>query len=140
MKKALLLVAGLFIMSLAWAQTPAETTEEVKKEGPAISFENRKHDFGDITQGDKVEHIFKFKNTGTAPLVISNVMTTCGCTAPEWPKQPVAAGAEATIKVVFNSRGKMGQQRKVVTIISNAVEQRSTVEITTNVLPPKPSN
>ncbi|MCK5700296.1 MAG: DUF1573 domain-containing protein, partial [Cyclobacteriaceae bacterium] len=54
-----------------------------------IEIEEADHDFGDIHQGGKVEHTFNFINSGTAPLIINNVLTTCGCTAPEWPKEPI---------------------------------------------------
>ena len=104
---------------------------------PMIAFGKVTHDFGDINQGDKVEHVFSFENTGTEPLIITNVQTTCGCTAPEWPRDPVIPGQKSSIKVVFNSAGKMGRQNKVITIQSNAVSPNNQVSITTNVLPKK---
>ena len=100
-----------------------------------IEFEEAKHDFGDITQGDVVEYTFKFKNTGTAPLVLTNVATTCGCTAPSWPREPIMPGESAQIQVKFNSTGKMGKQNKVITVYSNAENNPERVTITSNVLP-----
>lgn len=101
--------------------------------GPAITFEEKTYEFGDIHQGDVVEHTFKFTNTGDTPLVITNVTTTCGCTAPKWPKEPIQAGDEGEILVKFNSRGKRGVQNKPITVYSNA-PQTTKISITTNVL------
>jgi hypothetical protein len=68
-----------------------------------------------------VVHIFKVKNTGEKNLIIGNAFGSCGCTVPEWPKEPVAPGAEATIRVKFNSAGKEGEQNKTVTLQVNTV-------------------
>ncbi|SDC67277.1 Protein of unknown function [Algoriphagus faecimaris] len=103
--------------------------------GPVISFKEKSIDFGDLKQGDKVSHTFELTNTGTAPLVISNVAATCGCTVPSWPKEPVAPGASAKIEVSFNSAGKMGKQNSVVRIYSNASEPIEKVSLISNVLP-----
>ena len=102
--------------------------------GPQIYFAETSFDFGDITQGDKVEHVFEFENTGNEPLILTDVRTTCGCTAPEWPREPVIPGAKAQVKVVFNSAGKIGIQNKVITIMSNSVNSPARVKIVTNVL------
>jgi hypothetical protein len=103
--------------------------------GAVISFKEKSIDFGDITQGDRVEHVFIFENTGDTPLVISNVAVTCGCTAPNWPKQPIAPGAKGELKVVFNSAGKMGAQNSVVRVYSNASEPIEKVSLISNVKP-----
>ncbi len=104
-------------------------------QGPIIAFENPSHDFGDIAQGDVVNHVFTFENNGNAPLILSNVLTTCGCTAPEWPNQPIGPGEVGTIKVQFNSTGKVGVQHKTITVLSNAQNARETIKIMTNVMP-----
>lgn len=114
----------------------ATAQEEEPMTGPKISFSEKSYNFGDITQGAKVEHVFEFENVGTEPLVLSDVRTTCGCTAPEWPREAIAPGATAKIKVVFNSAGKMGMQNKVITVMSNAVNNPERVKIVTNVMPP----
>ena len=101
---------------------------------PEIYFEETFHDFGDIIQNEKVTHTFKFENKGTVPLIISNIITTCGCTAPEWPKSPIKPGGTESIKIVFDSRGKSGIQNKVITIISNASSPQSRIKIKVNVL------
>lgn len=126
-----LLVATVFF---AVAQ---EETEPIS--GAKISFTENSFDFGDIVMGDKVEHVFEFENVGNEPLILSDVRTTCGCTAPEWPREPINPGTAASIKVVFNSAGKMGIQNKVITVMSNAVNNPARVKIVTNVLKEKPN-
>ncbi len=104
----------------------------------AIAWEKSTHDFGDIVQGEKVEHTFKFVNTGTEPLVITNVQVTCGCTTPKgWPRDPVNTGAKSDITVQFDSTNKIGRQNKVVTIVSNAVGGNSQISFSVNVLEKK---
>lgn len=128
MKKLTFILAILFVANFAVAQTASSTS------GAELTFEETTHNFGDITQGDVVEHIFKFKNTGNEPLILSNVQTTCGCTAPSWPREPIAPGESGELTVKFNSRGKMGNITKIVTILSNVGENK-TVKIVTNILP-----
>jgi hypothetical protein len=134
MKQLLLIVLTLSVFALS-AQDAAVFEEPVS--GPKIKFSEEKFDFGDIEQGEVVEHVFAFENTGNQPLVLSNVMTTCGCTVPAWPKEPIAPGANAELKVKFNSRGKIGIQNKVITIVSNAVNPRERIKIVTNVKMPQ---
>jgi len=88
-----------------------------------IVFEETEHDFGEITEGDKVTHLFSFKNTGDEPLVISKAQGSCGCTVPDWPREPIAVGDTGEIKVQYDSKGK-GQpegraENKRVTITAN---------------------
>ncbi len=130
MKKILTLL--LLVSTISWAQ---EETALVP--GPAITFEEKEFNFDDIYQGDKVEHVFNFENTGDAPLIITNVQTTCGCTATNWEREPILPGTKSSITVSFNSAGKMGRQNKIITIISNSVAPLNQIKITTNVLPPK---
>jgi hypothetical protein len=118
----------LFALALVF-QANAQAT------GPVITFKEKSIDFGDLTQGDKVSHTFQLTNTGTAPLVISNVAATCGCTVPSWPKEPIAPGKTAEIQVSFNSTGKMGKQNSVVRIYSNASEPIEKVSLISNVIP-----
>jgi len=95
------------------------TTEVPSADAAVISFEQGMYNFGKITQGDKVNYDFKFKNAGKSPLIITDATATCGCTIPEIPKEPVKPGETGVIKVVFNSAGKLGMQDKIVTITSN---------------------
>jgi hypothetical protein len=132
MKKALLFF--LIVTSPAICQ---ETDKEVSQEsGPVIVFEEEVYDFGDIIQGEKVEHTFRFENGGDEPLILSNVLTTCGCTATDWPRDPIAPGKSGEISVNFNSAGRMGRQNKIVTVLSNASNSQAKIRIVTNILPP----
>ena len=110
--------------------------------GPVITWEKSVHDFGDVAQGDKVEHTFKFKNTGSEPLIITNVQVTCGCTTPKgWARDPIAPGQSSEITIAFNSLGKFGKQTKVVTIVSNAINQEGgQISFLANVLEKKSPN
>lgn len=100
------------------AATPVPT-------GPltSIKFEQDTYDWGKVMDGDKVTHVFKFKNTGNEPLIISNAKGSCGCTVPEWPKDAIAPGKSGEIKVIFDSKGKGGvggkDDSKKVTITAN---------------------
>jgi len=84
-----------------------------------IEFEKDNHDFGIIKEGEKVTHVFKFKNVGTEPLVIKNVKPACGCTTPDWTKDPVPPGGEGKIEVSFDSQGRTGIQNKSVEVFAN---------------------
>lgn len=135
MKTLVTFIFGTFMVYCAWAQEVAPQADQVT--GPVITFEESTHDFGDIHQGDVVEHIFAFENTGNEPLIITNVQVTCGCTVPAWPRDPIAPGQTNEIKVRFNSSGKSGRQNKVITVVSNASSAKNQVTITTTVLPKK---
>lgn len=89
-----------------------------------MEFEAVEWDFGTIEQGEVVEYAFKFKNTGTDPLIISSAKGSCGCTVPEWPREPVAPGESGVIDVKFNSKGKKGKQNKRVTLTTNMVPSK----------------
>ncbi|MBV6645136.1 MAG: DUF1573 domain-containing protein [Cyclobacteriaceae bacterium] len=132
MKNFSLFLLSLSLSYIVFAQE-AESQEAVG--GPKITFMESVYDFGEIVQGDIVKHVFDFENTGTEPLILSNVRTTCGCTAPSWPREPIAPGEAATITISFNSRGKLGMQNKIITILSNASNAQESIRITTNVKP-----
>ena len=86
-----------------------------------MDFESTEWDFGEIYQGDAVEYAFKFVNSGTYLLIITNAKGSCGCTVPEWPREPVAPGGTGVINVKYNSKGKKGKQNKRVTLTTNMV-------------------
>lgn len=131
MKKTVLMVV---LMAFAVCGFSQEAKPAAKLNGPILTFEKNTHDFGDIYQGDKVEQVFKFTNTGNEPLIITNIQVTCGCTAPEWPRQPIPPGGKGEIKIGFNSAGKMGRQNKTVTVISNSANEDTTISFVTNIL------
>ena len=101
----------------------------------AITFSKTEHDFGVMNEGDVVETMFSFKNTGKSALIITNVSSSCGCTIPEWPKEPIAVGGTGEIKVKFNSYGKPNNQRKTVTLTTNTAQGKETVVIKAQVTP-----
>ena len=102
----------------AQEQKPVEPAKPV---GPTTTIEwgEKQFDFGEVEAGEKVGHIYKFKNTGKEPLIISNAKASCGCTVPNWPKEPIPPGESGEIKVEFDSKGKNGPQSKTVTIEAN---------------------
>lgn len=123
-------ILGFFMISLAQAQ-------EKKKNGAAkISFEEPMKDYGDIKYGDVISHVFKFTNTGTEPLVIQNVVTTCSCTSRKYTEGPIAPGASGEITVTFDSgkQDKEGRQNKVITVLSNAINNPERVLLICNIL------
>jgi outer membrane biosynthesis protein TonB len=127
MKKLFIIaVAGLAIsLSACNSNTSSKenTQDSVSADSASaatIVFESPVYDFGKATDGDKVAHDFKFTNTGTSPLIITNASASCGCTVPDYPHEPIAPGASGVIKVVFDTSGKVGVQNKQVIIASNA--------------------
>lgn len=92
-----------------------------------IAFEHTRHNFGTIVEGEKVSHVFTFKNTGDHPLVIVQAVASCGCTVPSYSKEPVPPGGEGSVTVEFNSRNRAGHQSKNVMIYSNAQEEAMSI-------------
>ena len=114
--------------------TPAAPAEKPDGPLPSFSFTEELHDFGTIKDGDVVEHVFKFVNTGEAPLIISDAKATCGCTVPEKPTEPIPVGGEGEIKVRFNSKNKPGIQNKTVTLTANTWPNTHRLRIKANVV------
>lgn len=85
-----------------------------------ISTETSSHDFGTIKEADgKVSHTFQIKNTGDKPLVITRVIASCGCTTPEWTKEPIAAGQTGTVQITFDPANRPGPFAKTISVYSN---------------------
>ena len=101
---------------------------------PDFKFEKELHDFGQLIDGEKVSYSFKFTNSGNAPLIISSAKGSCGCTVPNWPKDPIAPGESGTIDVTFNSSGRSGKQKKAVTLTANTNPNRKVINITSEVI------
>lgn len=113
MKKLLFTLLAFLSISVAVNKVSAQS-------GAKIEFAKETHDYGKIKNGADPYCSFEFKNTGDAPLIISDAKGSCGCTVPEWPKEPIAPGAKATIKVRYDTK-REGVISKNVTIMSNAV-------------------
>lgn len=85
-----------------------------------LSFMQYEHDFGIVSEGEKVGYIFTFQNTGTADLVIISAGASCGCTVPKYDKNPVSPGKTGHVEVTFDTSGRNGMQSKTITVKSNA--------------------
>ena len=136
MIKHTLFAITLFITSLtvnAQATAPAETFDA---NAPAFKFEQEVIDYGKIQQNADGNREFVFTNTGSSPLIISNVKGSCGCTVPTKPEEPVMPGATGTIKVKY-ATNRIGRFSKTVTITSNASEAKKVVRIKGEVLKPE---
>lgn len=120
MKKLLFSSILMAFAFATFAQVPATTVNpnEVKADMAAFAWDNTSHDFGKIKQGTPVTHEFKFTNTGKVALVIPNVQASCGCTTPDWSKEPVMPGGQGFIKATFNAASP-GAFNKTVTVTAN---------------------
>ena len=105
------------------------SAEESTQGKGKIEFENNTFEFGTVKEGAVVDHVFKFKNTGTEPVILAQVSATCGCTTPDYTKEPVLPGKDGEIKVSFDSHGQVGIQQKIITIASNAENGVTTVQL-----------
>ena len=90
-------------------------------------FESPNYFFGEVREGDTVEHVFHFTNTGKSPLAIKDAQTSCGCTVPTWPEYSIPPGSSDSVKVVFNTKNKTGYQNKAITIIGNTYPNKTIV-------------
>lgn len=116
----------LFTLGLAVFSTIASFAQAPVGGGAEITFDKDVHDFGNLKQGGDATTEFKFTNTGSEPLIISDSKGSCGCTVPEWPKEPIAPGKSAAIKVKYDSK-RVGPINKSVTVTSNATNEASKV-------------
>ena len=112
----------------AQAQPITQGMPDIPKTG--INFATSKKDFGKVLSTSSNLHTFVFTNTGTEPLVISNAKGSCGCTVPEWPKEPILPGDKGEIKVVYKPNGQSGKQTKQVTVTANTNPANSILTIT----------
>ena len=107
---------------------PSAVAEPSAERKTTAHFEETVYDWGTLKVGEKMTHIFRFKNTGNQPLVIKDAKTTCGCTVPEKPQAPIEPGKMGELKVVFDSHNKFGTQVKPITVTSNTVPE--TIQLT----------
>jgi hypothetical protein len=114
--------------------TPAVEAEQ-KPDGPlpVLAFEKTDHDFGTIAEGQKVTYVYKFRNTGSAPLIIQSAQPSCGCTAPDWTRDPIPVGGTGFVKAEFDSKGKPGMQNKSITVTSNTFPKTMQLKFKANV-------
>ncbi|MCH2489717.1 MAG: DUF1573 domain-containing protein [Flavobacteriales bacterium] len=140
MKKSILLLAVL--AAFAFTSCKDNAADKVSEENvaaaadrdakatefPVMTFEETEYDFGTIDQGTNVEHVFRFTNTGDAPLVIVDAKSSCGCTVPSYPTEAVPVGESGELLVKFNGSGK-NQVSKTVTITANTKNGKETLKI-----------
>jgi hypothetical protein len=107
-------------ISFTFAQQTTTTAPTQNDNGPVITFEKLVHDYGTVTKGADGNCEFKFTNTGKEPLILSNVQTSCGCTVPSWPKDPILPGKTASIKVNYTKMNIVSTISKQITVYSNA--------------------
>jgi len=149
MKKGIL-VLGL-LSAMIFTSCKEDATAKVNKENvdvaaardakateyPVMTFAEVEHDFGQINKGTAVEHKFTFTNTGKAPLVIVDAKSSCGCTVPQYSKDPVAPGETGELLVKYNGSGT-NQVTKTVTIKANTATGKETLRIKAFVNAPAP--
>lgn len=99
-----------------------------------MDFASLEHDFGQINGDDKVETTFTFTNNGEADILISDAKGSCGCTVPEYPKEPIAPGEKGEIKVSFSPKGKNGMQHKTVTLFTNTAAGFEKLSVKANIV------
>lgn len=104
---------------------------------PRISFTKMEHDFGRVIEGEKITYAFKFKNSGDGNLVITNVSSSCGCTVPEYTKEPIKPGDNGNIKVTFDSKNRMGFQHKTITVVTNTQPNTTVLRIKAQIIEPE---
>lgn len=134
MKKvfSILMVMAFVFAGMAQSDEAQQPKKNKKVKTPEITFVKLVHDYGQIEQGANGECEFEFKNTGKADLILTNCRSSCGCTVPSWPKDPIPPGKKAVIKVKYNTQ-RIGQINKTITVESNAVNDRVVLKITGNV-------
>lgn len=134
-KKALIILVLLTIIS-----APISLYAKNKKNGnPQIVFAEYNHDFGNVPEnGGLVSHTFTFTNTGNDNLIIIDATATCGCTRPEYPKNPIAPGKQGKVKVTYNPAGRPGAIDRTVTVRTNGSPKKVRLKINGNVVPKQP--
>lgn len=143
MKKAFILALSLGVFVACQnkqkndSRTMADSMAALKPTGdkfPVMQADSQSVDLGTITEGDTIIHVYKFKNTGNMPLVLSSVSASCGCTTPSYSNAPVQPGEQGFIQVKFNSKGKEGKLSKTVTAIANTNPAENTFAFKIEVL------
>lgn len=129
MKKSIIF---LFILALSVTGLFAQSNQVSTND--SIAFVKIIHDYGTIVQGGDGNCEFKFTNKGKSPLTLSNVQASCGCTVPEWPKEPILPGKTGSIKVKYNTN-TIGAFNKSITVKSNAINTTVVLQIKGNVTP-----
>jgi hypothetical protein len=125
MKASLLFIC--FISFFAFETTSLQAQSDDSSKGAIITWDATSFEFGDIYKGDRVQHTYKFTNTGTLPLIITNVQVTCGCTIPKgWPRDPIMPGDKGELQVQFDSSSKFGRYgNSQITFSANVLDKKN---------------
>lgn len=111
-------------------ETAKERDEIINLGSPIIEFDTMEYDFGTIVEGAVIDGVFKVTNKGKVDLIISKVQPSCGCTTPDWTKDPIKPGETGEIKFSFNSNGRVGKQNKSITVVSNTEKMTEIIRLT----------
>jgi hypothetical protein len=148
MKKIFFIVAIMLLAGIAFSQekvvkkasaTPPETQNEKVEKRSSIVFDKLVHDFGSLEKGGDASCVFTFKNISKKPVTLTNVKTSCGCTAADWPKEPVAKKKKGTIKVKYDSN-RIGKFTKTIKVYIDGEENPIQLEIRGTILSPNANN
>jgi len=120
--KKIFTILGIVVLFAAMSCSQTSKKEKTKNIGAKIEFETSEHDYGMLAYKADGTYEFVFKNTGKEPLVLKNVRSSCGCTVPEWPKEPIKKGETGKIKVSYNTH-VTGNFSKTISVFSNASEK-----------------
>jgi hypothetical protein len=120
--------------SIDLIKNPITGLESIDVGMPEIEMQEDFFDFGDVLQGEIVSHDFLLKNIGNDKLIINSDKGSCGCTVPDWPKEPILPSQEVAVKVSFNSNNREGKQKKTVTLKTNAIPNIKVITILANVI------
>lgn len=118
MKKLIFFLAFIAGSTAAFSQVTATAPAAPRADVAVPTFVAQSFDFGKIKQGTPVTHEFRFTNSGAVPMIITNVQASCGCTTPDWSKEPIAPGGEGFIKATYNA-ASLGAFNKTVTVTAN---------------------
>ena len=122
-------------LSTDLVNNPKSAEQPTGKE-PIITFDKTEHEFGKLLQGEVVTYSFHFTNTGNAPLLITEVKTSCGCTAGDFPREPIKPGQDGLIKATYDSKGHHGFQSRALSVISNTNPSMTVLRFKADVLTP----
>ncbi|WP_215233696.1 DUF1573 domain-containing protein [Dyadobacter linearis] len=114
------ILLGITLSFFNCSNEKGDSEKQASSKMPVFALlDSASHDFGTVQEGAVVEHDFKFKNEGEYPLILNNISSSCGCTTPEWPKEPIGPNETSSIKVRFDTKNKTGPQVKTITVYAN---------------------
>ena len=147
--KTKVFILGAFALAFATTSCKKESAKDLYTEdeiteqasnvvdpatAPVMKLAEASHDFGDVKANEKVQAYVKFTNEGKSPLIIQDASASCGCTVPEFPKNPIPVGATDSIKVEYTAGNMNGKQQKTVTLKTNTANGAEQFNITANVV------